>query len=1764
MAAAPTAARDIFFASVKAGDNRTVYKYLTQNLDPNVSDDQGRTGLHMAALSGHQDVFNTLLSRGADPERSDKQGITPLMCASQKGNEATINTLLAKEVDVSKKEISGKSAVFYALYNGHIKIAEKLEQRKSCIRELKEQATQKDWSEVVKFLTDQGCNVTHSSKQIVASAAGLLGHTDILKLLDVKFDEKTADGRSPLRGAVQNGFYDTVKYMLESGCDVTTNDEIAKVAILNGHCTVLKLLREKGAPLFEADEDGDTPVQLAILYGTYELFSYLVQQGCSLESSKRMGPLSHIAARKQNLEVLKYLAENTGTIDEANPDNGETALLVACQRGPVELVEFLLEKGCNPSHRNHKGVTPALRAASCKLEEVLQILAEKNADLVTPNLHTGDTAILAAARNKSLSMVRLLAEAGIKLTTKDRNGKTVAFHAAETNNAPLLRYLQQRNVALDEADITGTTPLMMAVRSKAFDAVKYLTNTPHACDVNHQDSMGRTALHYAVLTGGLDIVKHLHKNGADLSVVDEEGNTPLLVCLIHTSNLETLKYLALQGDKDLQATNDKLQSALHIACTKTDNDAAMVLLEAAFPTETQDKTGSTPFMLCAAQGSESLAIISNAINADVNRRNFLGENALHLAAKTGNAKIVRYFAMFGCRIDQEDKMGITPLMIACFKKNPAMAEFLISKGADVNTVTHKGRTPAHFACYYGSLEILKLLHEHSAELDKADLDGVTPILLAAAKQNEEFLSFLCSQGCNLSRTDHLMKTALHFAVSDNNESVIDFLISKGLDPNALDESGTSPVLLCVKLNRTSTLSLLSSKGLNVTEMFDNNSWSVAHYACQQGNVSLLKEYLKGQLSISSRTADGENCLTIACLNGQEEVLKFLLEQRPNINYKNARGQNSLHIAAQKSHLSLIPLLLEAGIRVSEKDNEGNNVLHILSGKNSSSHPDRAKRENESKQKQIKRIKRSFLQKDQNQVIKLIESQGTKKSLPEGCVSKKELMEQITSVIKAGVSADEVNKDGRSALHFACACGSRKVINLLLKNGAAPNLTDSNGETPMFTAIRHRKIGAVQLLLRKGANPNVYSATGDTPMSVAVALNETVLTHILQEQNGQFDKDVVLQNVTFKAIFKAGNLDHFKYLVAFGFDGKKKQKEMTLLHHIIFLGDANLLKELIKFNRELAKEIADFMDADGDTALHLAIMRGRLDMARVLLQLGCRTDLRNNKQHSVLHVATIENKLALVKWVCDNCPSSCQPDTAEPETRSPLHLAAIKGNLEVFKFLEQKGFSAATKSKDGMNCAHFAAIHGNLHVLQHIRNANRDAVQILTQENASGFTPIRCAVLSGHENISNLLYELEPSLPECIVHQALALGNQHMVDWVEKRGVELSAIDPATGETSLRAAVSSGNFHLVKRFTNLNSLNAANNHGNTPAQKAAARDLKHILVYLKEQGAQLDIPDAEGDTPLFDCALNGHLDAMKMLIEFGCDSRHTNQRQRSIVHVACIGLNGTGHLKILRFVNEQNLPLDEEDVQGNTGLMYACRQGFKDIADFLLTSGQCDPSKPNQQGSTAAHLAAIAGRSDILDALSQHGARLDVVDSSGATPLMIAVHRNNLDCVKLLAEKAGIGEGSSRDRLGELAVWASAEVRQEVERRLEVQLPAATGERPELAVRDVKMEHDTPEPRRADVSHPQGSLGPPGPSGPPESESSECNRMTSEAEFPRTQYTVLDEIPIEPAQSVQSGTTTEAGGRNERAENGDDADSISESGPAAAPLTAPALLLMSND
>uniref|UniRef100_A0A1I8HQN6 ANK_REP_REGION domain-containing protein n=1 Tax=Macrostomum lignano TaxID=282301 RepID=A0A1I8HQN6_9PLAT len=1491
--------RNLFFASVASGNNRSVHSFLLKGIDPNATNEEGRSGLHIAALSSHQDVFGTLLTRGANSDQADKSGITPLMCAAQSGSVVIVDQLLGRGADVTKKTNDGLSAVFYALFNGNTKIAKKLEKQQSCIHQLAEKPTAsilekavtKNWIKVVRFMHERKCDVSYRAKLVLASQAGLCGHTEMLQYFPVKFDDKVdEDGRSPLRCAVQNGFYDAVKYMLDEGCDVNNNEECVKIAILTGHLDILKLLREKGAPLYEKDEQGVTPIQLALAQGTLDMLKYLLDQGCSLEAHEKMGnlPIMAVSMRQTELpEVLKFLSEKGLKIDEQDPNTGETALLAISQKGPIQAIEFLIDQGCNLSVKNQRDVTPALRAAHNKQEDILMLLGERGAELDIPN-RNGETAILCAARNKSLSM--------------------------------------QRRVSFDDPDNKGMTPLIIAVKCGAIDAIKLLTTRPNLCTIDYKDRAGRTALQHAVATGKLEIIKYLK-------------------------------------EKNANATNNEIKTAMHYACMDKTNDALMHLLEAESPFDTQDHDGMTPFMISSAQGSESLVTVLKSVGADVNRRNHAGENAVHLAVKSGNLKVVQCFSLFGCVMDQEDNCGITPLMIACSKNELGMVRFLVKKNrADVNAIAHNGRTPAHFACQSGSLELLKLLHSQGAELDNADNNGVTPIFLAAANQNEAFLVYLSNSGCQLAAADMSLKTVLHYAVEGKNEAAVRSLLERdGIDPNALDDSGTSPVMLSVQLGSDSILEALRKKGGRIDETFDQEWRSIAHMACATGNLRLLHE-TKGQVSLSSRTKSSENCLTIACANGHEEIVNFLIQSKVHISYKNSQGDNALIVAVKSSNLKLVPVLLKAGAKAQDTNKEGNNAAHVLCSKPCTSKLDKVKRLKMETDEHLDDLKRSIekglrgqdaLKPKFLEVVsrtKELPDHLVKSKLPPGCVSKKLAIKCLSKFFESGTDVNAQNNEGKGALHFAAEVGSKEMIRFLLSKGALIDLKDKHGETPVFGAIRRGKEKVAELLLDRGASASSTNNNGLSVFSLAVAVNSVKVVELLRQTEASLSIDHVVDELKLEDIFKFQNVKHLEFLLSRDFDGKKRENGMTILHHLILAGDIQLLRAVRRNPKcSFLKEIVNDQDADGNSALHLALMTGRLDMAAVLSDLQCRTDLRNARGHLPLHVAVSENKLSLVRWLFDHCKISVRPDAEEPEgTQSPLHLSATMGNLLVFEYLQQKNFKPETVCSNKNNCAHYAAIHGNLHILEAIFGCP-ERENLLKEENCQNLTPLLCAILNGHERVARFLYEKTPD----------------STDWQKN-------IDEDQHDSFAHVAASFG-------------------HG-------------HLLRFLNDKQVNLDLKNKNGDTPLLKCASSGHLVLMKLLQEFNCIVEEKNEMDRSIVHLASIGSDGKkGHLKVLKFASDQQLPLDEADSQGNTGLMYACRRGFKDIAEYLASS-QCDANKANSKQLAAAHLAVLSGRSDILEVLYKHGADLNAADANETTPLMIAAYRHHLDCMSFLVDR----------------------------------------------------------------------------------------------------------------------------------------------------------------
>jgi ankyrin repeat protein len=90
----------------------------------------------------------------------------------------------------------------------------------------------------------------------------------------------------------------------------------------------------------------------------------------------------------------------------------------------------------------------------------------------------------------------------------------------------------------------------------------------------------------------------------------------------------------------------------------------------------------------------------------------------------------------------------------------------------------------------------------------------------------------------------------------------------------------------------------------------------------------------------------------------------------------------------------------------------------------------------------------------------------------------------------GVDPNTVDKEGRSALHWALRSAGDgrqdRLVELLLRHGADPNIRDSKGLTPLLQALRNGSmLKVLALLLDHGADPNIGDQDGKLPLHYAI-------------------------------------------------------------------------------------------------------------------------------------------------------------------------------------------------------------------------------------------------------------------------------------------------------------------------------------------------------------------------------------------------------------------------------------------------------------------------------------------------------------------------------------------------------------------------------------------------------------------------------------------------------------------------------------------------------
>ncbi|KAK6086055.1 nacht and ankyrin domain protein [Seiridium cupressi] len=256
------------------------------------------------------------------------------------------------------------------------------------------------------------------------------------------------------------------------------------------------------------------------------------------------------------------------------------------------------------------------------------------------------------------------------------------------------------------------------------------------------------------------------------------------------------------------------------------------------------------------------------------------------------------------------------------------------------------------------------------------------------------------------------------------------------------------------------------------------------------------------------------------------------------------------------------------------------------------------------------------------------------------------------------------------------------------------------------------------------------------------------------------------------------------------------------------------------------------------------------------------------------------------------------------------------------------------------------------------------VQILVSLGASPNHPDRYGVTAMHYaadfGCARCLHILalangkpDQDLPKAHVKTALFYaarnGNLEATRALLSLGARVYTQNTTPQETILYAAVESGNIEVCEAV-----LDKGGNPGESfDVLALAAATSREILALLTSAGADINIHDSERETLLHKFVAMSNMSMVSFLLALGADPKRT--------------ADNVGRMAL-------HLTLDKG---GNPDSPV--------LAKALLEAGD-NPDARNFLGQTPLYLAVVWGRADVAAVLCHYGARMDIADSKGATPL----------------------------------------------------------------------------------------------------------------------------------------------------------------------------------
>ncbi|XP_064648552.1 rabankyrin-5-like isoform X2 [Lineus longissimus] len=680
--------------------------------------------------------------------------------------------------------------------------------------------------------------------------------------------------------------------------------------------------------------------------------------------------------------------------------------------------------------------------------------------------------------------------------------------------------------------------------------------------------------------------------------------------------------------------------------------------------------------------------------------------------------------------------------------------------------------------------------------------------------------------------------------------------------------------------------------------------------------------------------------------------------------------------------------------------------------------------------------------------------------------------------KCNVNA-ATNLDKETALHLVASFnpemtdadtvqGMARIAQQLLDGHANANVQDSEGNTPLHRAIRSKNEAVFSILLsHSDLNLELQTSDGETALWLAL---QTAGTSGEDQSPDSFYSD---QSFAVRLIKRGSSPDAIN-----------PETGDMLLHRAARAGNEVAALFLASHGAKV-----NHINHKGESPLHTACQKGLARLTETLLLKGSNPNVQTRAsldgpatpascfeeedeapiiQQTPLHVAISNRHEECVKVYLNHKARSSQsgdntmiiPNFSLKDSceQTPFGLALWNGFHGIAIQLLTGGAGVINdKSSDGMTLLHQGIMKQDtpsaLFLLEHQADIN-----IKTRDNE---TPLQLAIKRHLPVVVDALCSRGANMNmisergDCPLWQALETGQEDIASTLVRHGCDATMWGPGPEgciQTLLHRAIDENNeavgTFLIRSGCDVNSIRKLGPNGEGvdvvkdkqgPLHMASSWGMEGIVQALVEHNADVNIQDADGNSPLHIAIINQHPVIIALLmshpaLNLNIRDKHgmtpfatamttkNNKAAQSILDrepTAAEQVDNKGrnflHIAIQKSDIESvlflisihaNVNSRVQDAQQLTPLHLAVQAGSEIIVRNLLLAG-AHVNDLMAQKQNALHIAAEHDQSTIASVLLENGTDFDAVDDAENNALHIAVQHGNINTVRVLLTESRI-------------------------------------------------------------------------------------------------------------------------------------------------------------